>query len=391
MLSTAAFNALLKTLEEPPAHAIFILATTEVHKIPATVLSRCQRHEFRRIPIQEITAYLRGMANEEKLEVEDGALALIARQSTGCLRDAISLLDQLASGGGAVSLALTQAVLGTAAGQAVILVLEDILKRDSAAGLEHLHQALDGGSDPRQFARQMVDYLRDLLLMRMGNPAQVEATPEQRAQMARHAQALEVGELLRVLRAFNQAAAEGRAAWHPALPLELAFLEAIAGEAAPPEAIAAPAPPAEPAARPRRMEAPEPKPAAPKAADSTPPVDEESSQEFQTIQREWRRITEAMRERDPKAAGLLNSCKPAGMRRGVLLLGCNGPFVKQQLEQPETLGQVRRVIAPVVGREIGVSVFVMGRKGERFPPDLDMEGLVAAALRDLGGEIVDIQ
>ncbi len=99
MLSTAAFNALLKTLEEPPPHAIFILATTEVHKIPATVLSRCQRHEFRRIPVADIVHQLQGMADQEGISVEPEALTLIARQSTGAMRDAISLLDQLASTG----------------------------------------------------------------------------------------------------------------------------------------------------------------------------------------------------------------------------------------------------------------------------------------------------
>ena len=99
MLSTAAFNALLKTLEEPPSHAIFILATTEAHKIPATVLSRCQRHEFRRIPVVDIVAYLTDQAAAEGIPVDPEALTLIARQATGSLRDAISLLDQLASAG----------------------------------------------------------------------------------------------------------------------------------------------------------------------------------------------------------------------------------------------------------------------------------------------------
>src|SRR5512145_598645 len=99
MLSTAAFNALLKTLEEPPAHAIFILATTEVHKIPATVLSRCQRHEFRRIPVADIVAHLKSMGADEGIQVAPEALTLIARQSTGAMRDAISLLDQLSSTG----------------------------------------------------------------------------------------------------------------------------------------------------------------------------------------------------------------------------------------------------------------------------------------------------
>ena len=104
MLSTAAFNALLKTLEEPPSHAMFILATTEVHKIPATVLSRCQRHEFRRIPIDVISSYLDEKIQEGGYEVEPDATQLIARQATGSLRDATSLLDQLLSMGEAVTL-----------------------------------------------------------------------------------------------------------------------------------------------------------------------------------------------------------------------------------------------------------------------------------------------
>ncbi|OGO69031.1 MAG: DNA polymerase III, subunit gamma and tau, partial [Chloroflexi bacterium RBG_19FT_COMBO_56_12] len=120
MLSTAAFNALLKTLEEPPPHAIFILATTEGHKIPATVLSRCQFHEFRRIPVNEIVANLKTLAKQEKIKIDEAALLLIARQSTGSMRDAISLLDQLASAGKQVTLEMAQAVLGTATSQAVL-------------------------------------------------------------------------------------------------------------------------------------------------------------------------------------------------------------------------------------------------------------------------------
>jgi DNA polymerase-3 subunit gamma/tau len=176
MLSTAAFNALLKTLEEPPPHAIFVLATTEAHKIPATVLSRCQRHEFRRIPVVEIVAQLKTMAKEEGIQAEPEALTLIARQSTGALRDAISLLDQLASTGQAITLQRAQDVLGTAASQAVLDVVEALVARQAQNGLDHIHAALDAGSDPRQFARQLVDYLRDLLLIRMGNASQVEAT-----------------------------------------------------------------------------------------------------------------------------------------------------------------------------------------------------------------------
>lgn len=114
MLSTAAFNALLKTLEEPPAHAIFVLATTEIHKIPATVLSRCQRHEFRRIPIEIIVNYLKEKSQTEGLKIEEPVFIEVARQATGSLRDAISLLDQLTSTEEEISLEMAQTILGTA-------------------------------------------------------------------------------------------------------------------------------------------------------------------------------------------------------------------------------------------------------------------------------------
>ncbi|HEX7976385.1 MAG TPA: DNA polymerase III subunit gamma/tau, partial [Anaerolineales bacterium] len=229
MLSTAAFNALLKTLEEPPSHAIFILATTEVHKIPATVLSRCQRHEFRRIPVNEITTELKKLAQGEGIQIEAEALNLVARQSTGAMRDAISLLDQLASTGQVITLQMAQNVLGTATSQAVLDVVNALLGQEPKAGLDRIHAALDAGSDPRQFARQVVDYLRDLLLVRTGNADQIDATAEARAQMAVHAQAFTTTELLRVIRVFNHAGNEARAAWNPALPLEMAFVEALEG------------------------------------------------------------------------------------------------------------------------------------------------------------------
>ena len=227
MLSTAAFNALLKTLEEPPSHAIFVLATTEVHKIPATVLSRCQRHEFRRIPVVDIVACLNEIAASEGIEADDQALALIARQSTGAMRDAISLLDQLSSSGTTITLEMVQEVLGTATSQSVLDLIDALAARQAGKGLEIIQQSVDAGSDPRQYARQTVEHLRNLLVMRMGNASQIEATPELRMVLSRHAQAFAPVELLRLLRIFNQAATEGRGTWQPSLPLELAFLEAL--------------------------------------------------------------------------------------------------------------------------------------------------------------------
>jgi DNA polymerase-3 subunit gamma/tau len=141
MLSTAAFNALLKTLEEPPPHAIFVLATTEIHKIPATVLSRCQRHEFRRVPVDEIVGNLKKIIEAEKIKADEDALTLIARQSAGGMRDAQSLLDQLASTGERITLALAQTVLGTATSQTVLDIVTSVEGR-SGTRVEGIHRAL---------------------------------------------------------------------------------------------------------------------------------------------------------------------------------------------------------------------------------------------------------
>ena len=227
MLSGGAFNALLKTLEEPPPHAIFVLATTEIHKIPATVLSRCQRHEFRRVPVDEIVANLKFIVAAENLSADDEALTLIARQSAGGMRDAQSLLDQLASTGTKITLALAQNVLGTATSKTVLDIISSALDHQPAHGLETIHRALDSGADPRSLARQIVEYLRGLMLIQMGNVDQVEATREVKTQMESHAKSFNTSEVLRMMKIFNNAATDLRGGWQPSLSLELALAEVM--------------------------------------------------------------------------------------------------------------------------------------------------------------------
>jgi DNA polymerase-3 subunit gamma/tau len=230
MLSTAAFNALLKTLEEPPPHAVFVLATTEIHKVPATVLSRCQRHEFRRVPVSEIMANLRTIVENEKWEADDDALLLIARQATGSVRDAQSLLDQLASAEARITLELAQPVLGTATNSAVLEILDAVQAEAPGRGFESLQKTLDSGVDPRTLARQIIEYLRNLLLIQLGNTDQVEAPKDARERMRLHAAALSSPHVVRMLRAFA-AATDTRGGWQPSLALELALTESLLGSA----------------------------------------------------------------------------------------------------------------------------------------------------------------
>ena len=421
MLSTAAFNALLKTLEEPPAHAIFILATTEVHKIPATVLSRCQRHEFRRLPVADIVHTLKDMAKAEKVKVDEDALILIARQSTGSMRDAISLLDQLASTGEHITLATAQTVLGTATSQLVITLVDALQIRQAADGLAVIHRALDGGTDPRQFARQVVEYLRALLLIRMGSGDQVEATPEQRAQMAKHASGMDPAWLLESIHAFNAAAAETRGGWQPSLGLELALVESISPRpqvvetAVVNDAIkvpVAPTPaPAQPKPAPARPPIPEPADVYEEAAPPTPahkpavqtpppaparqpepepePAAASGALTLQVILSNWAKIRSGVKKQRSQTEGLLNSCKPISLKEGILTLGFASELLKSKMETRENLQTTCEVINQVCGSPVQITCVVLGVKTGGSSGDLGSEGdgMVGTAL-NLGGQIV---
>ena len=411
MLSTAAFNALLKTLEEPPPHAIFILATTEVHKIPATVLSRCQRHEFRRIPVADIVRHLQELCTQEGLQVDKDALTLIARQATGSLRDAISLLDQLTSGGQVVNLATAQTVLGTAASQRVFELIDAVLARNPSAGMDCIAGALDSGSDPRQFARQVVDTLRNLLLVRMGAGSQMDVTADQREQMARQAQAFSLPQLLEAVRLFNAAANEMRSGWQPGLPLELALAQTIQSMDAPPAAapaaspaeavvLSAKSPVSETPVTRTRQSAAEPAPAAQKPAAVTPsPVSSPESPPISTakpgeisqddIKKNWKKIKEAVSRRNKMTGALLNSAKTITLREGILVIGFVGPVLKTRMDNEETRKIIIQSIREVLGVDIPVTGMLVNDKGESLSRDESIEtgGIVDTAL-DMGGKIV---
>jgi DNA polymerase-3 subunit gamma/tau len=392
MLSTAAFNALLKTLEEPPPHAIFVLATTEVHKIPATVLSRCQRHEFRRIPVTEIVSHLEEIAKGEDIDVEPEAMILIARQATGAMRDAISLLDQLSSTGQMITLQMAQDVLGTAASQSVIDIIQALQEQQADHGLDLIHNGLDAGSDARQFARQIVDYLRNLLLIHMGNAERIDATPDIRSQMAKHANAFETVELLRVIKIFNHAANEARNNWQPGLPLEMAFIEAMVTPSAQQSQPPAPQTHEDCRSSPREQQ-PRPVKKTPARKEIEPEptqVVEQSPQDqdaTQTLTSSWPQILSEVRKKSPSAYGLLNSTKSRFMRQDQLILNFASDVLKDKMEKPEHLEVAQTVVQEIFQQEIVIQCKVDIAKRDAIPPGVDEDGMVAVALRDLGGEL----
>jgi DNA polymerase III subunit gamma/tau len=226
--SGSAFDALLKTLEEPPDHAIFVLATTEIDKVPQTIKSRCLQFEFRRFSMMQVADRLEKIAREEGLNIDREALELIARQGTGSMRDSISLLDQIVSDPNEhITLDMAQRILGTANTRAVGEVVEALVTQNVSRGLYVLNDAIDNGSDPRQFGQQMVEHLRAILLTQTAGADLIEASNEERAVYQRQAGLIGRGMLLRAIRLFNEAVSEYKGGWQPQLPLELAFIESL--------------------------------------------------------------------------------------------------------------------------------------------------------------------
>ena len=166
MLSTGAFNALLKTLEEPPAHVIFILATTEVHKLPATILSRCQRFDFKRIQPETMSKRLMQVASLEGITLDDDAAILIARIADGALRDGLSILDQCASRSKEVNSALVSEVAGLAGREAMFSLSDCIAKKDSSAAISLISELYQNSFDMERLCSEMINHFRNLLVIK---------------------------------------------------------------------------------------------------------------------------------------------------------------------------------------------------------------------------------
>ena len=228
MLSGAAFNAFLKTLEEPPAHVVFILATTDPKKIPATVLSRCQRFDFRPIPPELLTASLTRILEEERVPFEPGALPLLIRAAEGSLRDALSLLDTaIAYGEGKLDEAGVARLLGSSSPVHVRGFVGALLAGDGAAALEAVDRAATAGEDLGALCREAIEMTRRLLVTKVAPGAPfVDLTPAEAAEMRAVAEPVSADELLYVLRAFLDADAEMRRSPHPRVELEIAAVRA---------------------------------------------------------------------------------------------------------------------------------------------------------------------
>lgn len=412
MLTAHAFNALLKTLEEPPQTAIFILATTEVWKVLPTIISRCQRFDFRRIPTSEVVRRLDTVAATEGLKVEPQAMAAIARLSTGSLRDALGLLDQLTVyGEDEITLAQLQALLGTVGSQRVAAFVDALIDRDAPKGLEQLSTWGQEGMDPRQFTQELVEYLRSLLLIKVSGEkgAAGDLTHEALESMKAQAGRSTLPQLLNITERFSSLDYTLRTGPYGYLPLELALVACASDH--PTAQQATPAPLAQPSRnaspRPQRpqyqpqeqsrsippvqmTDAPRP----------TPPADPEPQQpgglvDFERVAQVWPRVVDSMRMNRTVQA-LLRGCKPIALDEDRVVLLFQYEFHKAKIEEPANTALVEQALTKALGQNLAIRCTmeeeqgaVVGRAASNGDQVLGDER-VKAALNIFNGKITEI-
>jgi len=358
MLTKEAANALLKTLEEPPPYVIFVLATTEVHKVPATILSRCQRFDFRRISQADVVSKLTRICNAEDIHIEPEGLRLIARSATGSLRDAENLLQQLTTYYGTeIGLRQIQAILGITGDKRAKELVRHIVNNDISAGVSTINSVNNDGLDLRQFNREVVEYLRQLLLIKTGSEEATDLTTEDIAELKELAARTSLAQISKAIRLFNQL--EFGFDNYSTLPLELALVDCAQPPAEeresptiqpePPQAIKAVPPPKPKLVKP--VPASEPK--APPKAEAIPTTPPGLRNEIERLRQNWRQVIEQAPEdakRTPAIAILRSAgVKPVAIEGDTVVLAFRYPIHKEKMETTENQQVAEKIISNFLG------------------------------------------
>ncbi|HEX5164531.1 MAG TPA: DNA polymerase III subunit gamma/tau [Thermomicrobiales bacterium] len=389
-----AFNAFLKTLEEPPPNTTFILATTDPDKLPETIASRCQRFDFRRIPRDGMIAHMRRIADREGIAIDDEVLEIVARRATGSLRDGLSLIDMLATAAGEqaegrIDIALARRMLGMTDDGWEYELIRALADRDITAGLAVIGNVVDAGHDMRSFGRRLLELLRVLMLVRAGaDPVESNETIRELAPR------FELPQLLAINRQFAEVDFKIRSGSFPQLPLELAFLGSLVEQPAAAAPVVAPvyapsasasrpamqerrptefqrraptepradrpapaASPYEPEEQPRRQPAPQAQtpPPAPPSTPRTSSGSADDSNLFQRIAAGWERIRTEVKTVDRKVEALLASADPGSVSGATLYVIAAYPFHVGKLNEAKVRGIVEDAVERVVGERLHTS------------------------------------
>ena len=401
MLSVAAFNALLKTLEEPPAHVMFILATTEPHKVPETIISRCQRFDFRKVEISLLVERLEKLVKQEKKKVPRSILETIARYSDGGVRDAESRLGQvLAIGGKEITAEQAALVIPQTYIEVVTEILSALAAKDAKTGIELVGRLVDDGADLLHFTAELLEVLRVMLHIRVGQPAAEAATlltKEQQKQIGELAGQFSLGELTRMIEEFSSRKTELKSSEIIQLPLELAIVnlatvdesswpndtDQAAGAADQAEDHGS-APPAEapPVERELLVAAPaltEPEPAVP-ATGKILVLDE--------IKAKWDGVLQEIRQHNHSLASTLRQHRPMEVHAdGSVEIRFKYKFHEQRIAEAKNRQILHDVFVKVFGQPIVLRTVIVSPvvKPESEPAEPGVESI----LKTFGGTLVD--
>ena len=401
-MSNAAWDALLKTLEEPPPHALFVLATTEAHKVPPTIVSRCQRFDFRRIPFDSTRDQLAKVAEAEGLRVDPTVLERLALVARGGLRDALSLLDQLSAFAiGDIDMDVARAALSLPSIEAVRGAIDGMTRHDPAAVMAVVSDAAEGGADLRLLADELVVHLRALMLLRSGADARLadELPAAEVAWLRERAPSWSIGVLMQLIQTLSDALARTRDAAQFQVQTEVALLTACDIESVAPRPV--PAPPTIDVAPPVRDVAPpvtevvppvvevvpvaEGAPAAASVRDqeATPPPVSGGSQSSPLYSR-WPDVIDHVQRRNGLLASIVRSAQPLGLEESVLVVAFSTEFNRKTAEKSTNRQLIETAFERVYGSAYRLRCTVANT--ENGGASLLEDPVINFAQRTFGGE-----
>jgi len=390
MLTEAACNALLKTLEEPPSHVIFVLATTEAHKVLPTIVSRCQRFNFHRLGQTAIVDKLKLICKKERIDIEPESLRLIARAATGSLRDAENILQQMiALYGNNIKLEQVQMSLGRGWDSRVKQLAQCILNKDVAAGLRVINSLNSDGVDLRQFNLSLVEYLRGLLLAKSQCDEVLDVTREDLAEMGSLSTSASLDYLLRAVKAFS--AIDFRTDNYSALPLELALLDCALSSSPKQEHITKTKPGVVVDAASTISECSKkvdvPVPEEPDKVESV--VDKDAPQDIDYLRSHWKDFIKSLRGEGSSGnldAFLRSACDPIALEDDTLVLGFYYSFHKEKIEDAKYRHLVEKKLKEVFGRPYKIRCVLVEYKKETASQARTQNPIIKAAL-EMGARI----
>ncbi|MDO8498173.1 MAG: DNA polymerase III subunit gamma/tau [bacterium] len=361
MLSGDAFNAFLKTLEEPPSHVLFVLATTEVQKIPPTILSRVSRLDFKLASAEELKEALKRVAEAEKIVVSDEALISLAKKAQGSFRDGIKFLDQL-SNLGKIDVELVEKNLGTGFSEGILLLLESVAKADAPEALKKLLRQIDQGAQTKELTLSILDTLRELILIKNGLGEQlvkVEIGEEKYQGLAKLAEKFELEKLLEMVHHFQKSLEYGRFVSISSLPLELAVVESCRGRVKNEEG-------ADEVKKEKEVVIPQ------VAMDSkgeimekvntlSSPKDPSQDPDIKKIIDKWSYVLETVRQFNYSLEALLRTAKLVECNQSQIIMEVPYSFHQRILEAPKSRDLLESIFADILGRSLKIST-VLGQR-----------------------------